>query len=239
MVAISNHFSSTPQNRVGQRREQALYNARIIDALDEARPLVITAGDFNVFPRPDDPYDPSSPLYPTDQLAPLYEHGLENLWDVELAEAPEAAYSYVFDGNAQTLDQQFVSPELFELLTEARTAHVNADYPQGEEETDTRGLSDHDPMVSQYDAAPTVAKLRALVELYIAQGRVTGNNTARILLERLDRIEQLLAAGQTDAALSQLQALADQARDMAPERIDQAAADAIAREAELLKELLS
>ena len=237
VVAISNHFSSTPQNRVGQRREQALYNARIIDALDEARPLVITAGDFNVFPRPDDPYDPSSPRYPTDQLAPLYEHGLENLWDVELAEAPAAAYSYVFDGNAQTLDQQFVSPALFALLNEARTAHVNADYPQGEEETDTRGLSDHDPMVSQYDAAPTVTKLRALVELYIAQGRVTGNNTARILRDRLDRIEQLFAAGQTDAALSQLQALADQARDMAPTRIDQAAADAIAREAELLKEL--
>ena len=196
VVAISNHFSSTPQNRVGQRREQALYNARIIDALDEARPLVITAGDFNVFPRPDDPYDPSSPRYPTDQLAPLYEHGLENLWDVELAEAPEAAYSYVFDGNAQTLDQQFVSPALFALLTEARTAHVNADYPQGEEETDTRGLSDHDPMVSQYDAAPTLAKLRALVELYIAQGRVTGNNTARILRDRLDRIERLHGGGQ-------------------------------------------
>ena len=152
---------------------------------------------------------------------------------------PEAAYSYVFDGNAQTLDQQFVSPALFALLTEARTAHVNADYPQGEEETDTRGLSDHDPMVSQYDASPTVVKLRALVELYIAQGRVTGNNTARILRDRLDRIEQLLAEGKTDAALSQLQALADQARDMAPERIDQTAADAIAREAELLKELLS
>ena len=94
-------------------------------------------------------------------------------------------------------------------------------------------------MVSQYDAAPTVAKLRALVELYIAQGRVTGNNTARILRDRLDRIEELLATGQTDAALSQLQALADQARDLAPTRIDQAAADAIAREAELLRELLS
>ena len=73
---------------VGQRREQMLYNARIIDALDEARPLVITAGDFNVFPRPDDPYDPSSPRYLTDQLAPLYEHGLENLWDVEPRRSP-------------------------------------------------------------------------------------------------------------------------------------------------------
>ncbi len=58
LYALSNHFSSTPDARVGQRTEQAAYNAAIVAALQEADPAarVITAGDFNVFPRPDDPF---------------------------------------------------------------------------------------------------------------------------------------------------------------------------------------
>ena len=35
LYAISNHFSSTPDARVGQRTEQAAYNAAIVAALDD------------------------------------------------------------------------------------------------------------------------------------------------------------------------------------------------------------
>jgi uncharacterized protein len=44
--AVSNHSSSGPDTRVGQRREQAA-------APPDAR--VVVGGDLDVFPRPDDP----------------------------------------------------------------------------------------------------------------------------------------------------------------------------------------
>ncbi|GFJ91104.1 hypothetical protein Prum_047460 [Phytohabitans rumicis] len=48
--AISNHYSSTPDARVGQRREQAAYGAAIVAALGSAR--IVYGGDLNVFPAP-------------------------------------------------------------------------------------------------------------------------------------------------------------------------------------------
>jgi len=144
--AISNHFSSGPETRVGQRREQAAYGAAITDAIEVAHPnaRVVLGGDLNVFPRPDDP----TPAAPGDQLGPLYATGLHNLWDDLVADAPSSAYSYVFDGQAQTLDQLFVNDGLYGDLIDMRAAHVNADHS----ESATRGLSDHDPQVARFEA---------------------------------------------------------------------------------------
>jgi uncharacterized protein len=159
VYGISNHFSSTPQSRVGQRREQARYNAAIVAAIQASEPnaRVDSAGDFNVFPRPDDPFMPGQPLYPTDQLAPLYEAGLLNLWDVVATEAPENSYSYVFDMNAQTLDMHFVTPSMRSDLRQFRMAHLNADYPTEFDSPGARGLSDHDPGVARFAAPAALA----------------------------------------------------------------------------------
>jgi hypothetical protein len=145
--AISNHFSSGPDTRVGQRTEQAAYGAAIVTAIEATHPgaRVIYGGDLNVFPRPDDPI----PANPSDQLGPLYDAGLHNLWDDLVAEAPAAAYSYVFDGQAQTLDSLFVNQPLYGDLTEMRAAHVNADFTAGEP---TRGATDHDPQVARFQS---------------------------------------------------------------------------------------
>ena len=131
LYAISNHFSSTPDRRVGQRREQARYNAAITAALEAGDPgaRVLVGGDLNVFPRPDDPFAPGHPLFPSDQLAPLYEQGLYNLYDSLVAEVPVSAYSYVFQGQSQTLDQHFVNRALRRDFHRMRVAHVNADWP--------------------------------------------------------------------------------------------------------------
>lgn len=157
LYAVSNHFSSTPDARVGQRTEQALYNAAIVAALQAADPLVKVAvgGDFNVYPRPDDPYTPSSPRYPTDQLGPLYDQGLTNLFDALLAADDDSAYSYVFQGQTQTLDQVFVTPSLQAYLTQARAAHVNADFAADYPGDVARGASDHDPLVARFCRAVT------------------------------------------------------------------------------------
>jgi predicted extracellular nuclease len=152
--AVSNHFSSGPDGRVGQRTEQAAYGAAIVDAIETGYPnaRVIYGGDLNVFPRPDDPFAPGDPLYPSDQLAALYDQGLLNLGDDLVAALPSAAYSYTFQGQAQTLDQLFVNDTLHADLVQARIAHVNAGWPADHDGDGPRGLSDHDPNVVRFDA---------------------------------------------------------------------------------------
>ncbi|HET6953382.1 MAG TPA: lamin tail domain-containing protein [Acidimicrobiales bacterium] len=150
--ALSNHFSSGPDGRVGQRTEQAAYAAAIVDAIEAADPQarVVVGGDFNVFPRPDDPFAPGHPLFPSDQLGPLYEQGMANLWDDLVADVPVSAYSYTFQGQAQTLDQLFVNAPLHDDLVQVRAAHVNAGWPADFPGDGARGLSDHDPQVARF-----------------------------------------------------------------------------------------
>lgn len=149
---ISNHFSSTPDARAGQRKEQAAYNAAIVAAIQGAGPQarVLVGGDFNVFPRPDDPFAPGDARGPKDQLGPLYDRGLDSLWDRLVAEVPAAAYSYVFQGQAQTLDSMFVTDPLLADLAQVRVAHINSDFPADFPGDDPRGASDHDPSVARF-----------------------------------------------------------------------------------------
>ena len=152
--AISNHFSSGPDGRVGQRTEQSAYAAAITQAITTADPTdrIVVGGDFNVFPRPDDPFAPGDPLFPSDQLGPLYDAGLVNLWDDLAADVPAAAYSYTFQGQGQTLDQLFVNGMAHADLVEMRAAHVNAGWPADFPGDGPRGLSDHDPQVARFSS---------------------------------------------------------------------------------------
>ncbi len=153
--AISNHFSSRPDARVGQRREQAAYNAAIADAIEAASGTsqrVLIGGDLNVYPRPDDPFPlrPGDTTATSDQLGPLYRRGLANLYDMLLAENPASAYSYVFQGQAQVLDHLFVNPFYRGDVRAMRAAHINADWPSEFEGDGPRGVSDHDPQVARF-----------------------------------------------------------------------------------------
>jgi predicted extracellular nuclease len=147
---VSNHYSSGPDSRVGQRREQARYGAAIATAIETAdgNARIAYGGDLNVFPRPDDPV----PANPGDQLAPLYDAGMHNLWDDLVADAPSSAYSYVFDGQAQTLDHLFVNGNLHGDLIEMRAAHVNADWAADDAGNGSKGSSDHDPQVARFQS---------------------------------------------------------------------------------------
>jgi hypothetical protein len=152
VYAVNNHFSSGPGRRVAHRKSQAAYSAAIARAILVKDPssLVLVGGDLNVFPRPDDPFRPGDPMFPSDQLGALYEAGLSNLYDRMLETAPAAAYSYVFEGQAQTIDQIFVSPALVRRLVEAAAAHVNADWPEETPGDGPRGASDHDPVTARF-----------------------------------------------------------------------------------------
>jgi predicted extracellular nuclease len=150
--AVSNHFSSTPDARVGQRREQAAYGAAIVQAIQAFDPAarIVYGGDLNVFPRPDDPIARTDTDTPSDQLGPLYNAGLHNLWEVLAADVPGSAYSYEFQGQAQTLDHLWVTGPLYDDLIQMRAAHINAGYPVDFDGDGPRGVSDHDPQVALF-----------------------------------------------------------------------------------------
>ncbi|WP_446211521.1 lamin tail domain-containing protein [Micromonospora sp. IBSANI012] len=158
LYALSNHYSSGPDSRVGQRTEQAAYGAAIVTAIERSDPdaRVVYGGDLNVFPRPDDPIATGANPTPSDQLAPLYEAGLHNLWDNLVADVPVAAYSYSFQGSAQTLDNLFVNDALHDDLVQVRAAHINADWPAEFTGDGSRGASDHDPQVARFRAQPSL-----------------------------------------------------------------------------------
>lgn len=160
---VNNHFSAGPDRRTGQRTEQAAYAAAIAEVIEAERPeaKVMVAGDLNVFPRPDDPIPPSEGG-PSDQLAPLYDAGLTSLWEILVEEVPAAAYSYAFEGQAQTLDQQFVAAGMLEDLVEQRVAHVNADWAANNPGGGARGISDHDPSVARFTFPAVVAPIPQL-----------------------------------------------------------------------------
>jgi uncharacterized protein len=149
VYVINNHFKSGPDTCTGHRTEQAKYNAALV-AYIQAHVMnarIVVGGDLNVYPRPDDIAYGAS-----DQLGSLYDPslGLKNMWEVLLAQAPEAAYSYVYLGMAQTLDQMFVNEAMLDSLEQFRIAHINSDFAADYPDDVARGTSDHDPNVATF-----------------------------------------------------------------------------------------
>jgi len=145
---LNNHFSSRPDAKVDRRKLQATYNAAIYSALKkyDRKALIIVGGDLNVYPRPDDPL----PKEKTDQLGALYEAGMINLYDRLLKTNPASAYTYVYQGQAQTLDHLFISANAAQAARSVHVLHVNADYPHSYDAENPYGASDHDPLVARF-----------------------------------------------------------------------------------------
>jgi predicted extracellular nuclease len=154
VYVINNHFKSGPDSCVAHRTEQANYNAALVAYIQAVNPLarIVVGGDLNVYPRPDDPFAPIGQPSSSDQLGSLYDPslGLKNLWEVLLDQAPESAYSYVYVGMAQTLDQMFVNEPMLADLNQYRIAHINSDFPADYPGDVARGTSDHDPNVANF-----------------------------------------------------------------------------------------
>jgi uncharacterized protein len=226
--AISNHFSSTPDARVGQRTEQAAYNAAICAALAATEPGLRAdiGGDLNTFPRPDDPLAPTGS---SDQLGALYEAGLLSAFDRLVSEVPASAYGYVFLGQAQTLDHQFYSAVLEDELVQVRSSHINSDWPAEFPGDGARGASDHDPLISRLALATTLDRLTALLDYYADSGDVTAGATYRQLRHHLEQ-----AAAEPDSFDDQIEAFANQVLAKSPKDVAAVAADALVGEANRL-----
>jgi predicted extracellular nuclease len=162
VYVIDNHFKSGPDTCTDHRTEQAKYNAALVAYIQAANPTarIVVGGDLNVYPRPDDPFAPIGQPTSSDQLGSLYNPslGLKNLWETLLAQAPESAYSYVYLGMAQTLDQMFINGPMLADLKQFRIAHINSDFPADYPGDVARGTSDHDPNVAAFviNDPPTV-----------------------------------------------------------------------------------
>ena len=107
-TAISNHFSSTPNARVGQRREQAAYVASDRDGApgrEPGRARRRGRRPQRVPPARTTRWSGERPARASLRI------GLEPLRRL-VAEVRRPAYTYVFEGQAQVLDHQFVTARL-------------------------------------------------------------------------------------------------------------------------------
>jgi DNA/RNA endonuclease YhcR with UshA esterase domain len=140
LFVINNHFTSMSggEKVTEPRRDaQAAWNAQIVGEIFEENPgaYVAVIGDLNSY------YD-SAPI------DTLRDAGLIHVYQIN----PEGGwYSYIYEGESQTLDHILVSPNLFEILTQLDILHVNADYaPTIEGDESPMGKSDHDPVIATF-----------------------------------------------------------------------------------------
>ena len=143
-----------------KRRAQAEFLANLVQARQVADPSdhLIVIGDLNAFAF-NDGYGDSvgtiigQPTPPDQVLLPspdLVNPDLVNLGDL----APvEERYSFLFDGNAQTLDHGLISQNLVGLVAGLHRGRGNADSPDTFRNDPTRPerLADHDPLVAYFN----------------------------------------------------------------------------------------
>lgn len=146
LYVLNNHFSSIPNQRIERRTYQANLLAAVARFIEKSDPSagIIMGGDLNVFPEPDD----GTPEKPSKQLRGLYELNWQTANKVILKNQPELAYTYIYQGQAQTLDHLFLSPSLENHLNSARIIHINSDYP---DHPATYRSSDHDPVIVYFN----------------------------------------------------------------------------------------
>ncbi|MET0808110.1 MAG: Calx-beta domain-containing protein [Pseudoxanthomonas sp.] len=156
---------TTLGDRVRQKRQrQAEYLAGVIQQMqvDEPARRIITLGDFNAFAFNDGLADTMNVVAGTptpDEQTAVPGDGIDlvnpDLVNLGVLEPAEERYSFVFGGNAQTLDHVLANEELI-LASSAFDldhARINADFPEitRNDVNSPSRLSDHDPVVAYFE----------------------------------------------------------------------------------------
>lgn len=207
LFVVANHFNSkggddplfgwrqppiriSEVQRVAQAEVLADFVSEIL-ALDAAA-LVAVIGDLNDFE-----FSPA--------LSTLEAAGLTTLIET----LPQAErYSYVFDGNSQTLDHMQVSAGLLATLVEFDSVHANSEFADQ--------ISDHDPQAARFFAATETA-LCALV-----RSLVTSDEVADGLCDKLEAAAASKARGNATAHANQLNAFVNQVNAQTGKAISEA-----------------
>ena len=150
-----------------KRRAQAEFLAAYIQGrqLNDPNEAIVSIGDYNAFAFNDGYGDSLGAIRgvpaPADQVVTASPDLVSpDLVDVADLIAPADRYSYVFGGNAQTLDHVLVTSNLLPQVSGLQHARVNADFAQVLRSDLSRPerLSDHDPAVAYFAFVPdTVA----------------------------------------------------------------------------------
>jgi len=150
-----------------KRRAQAEFLANLVQTRQaaNANELIVVLGDFNAFEVNDGFVDSMGTIAGTPTpaanvvlaSADLVDPNLINLTSISPAAAGQR-YSYVFDGNAQTLDHILIDNAKNVFLAGSRIEHarIDADFPEtarNDPNSPVR-ISDHDPTVAYFDAFP-------------------------------------------------------------------------------------
>ena len=157
---------TTLGDRVRQKRQkQAEFLANLIQSLQTADPTrrIVSLGDYNAFAFNDGLADTMNVVTGTptpDQMTAVPGDGVDlvnpDLVNLGVLEPEEERYSFVFGGNAQTLDHVLVNEELILSSTAFGLDHarINADFPEiaRNDVTSPSRLSDHDPVVAYFEA---------------------------------------------------------------------------------------
>ncbi len=150
-----------------KRRAQAEAIAKLVQARQEAdaSERIIVLGDLNAYPFNDGYVDVVGILKGNPVNPPLVVLGSADLVNPDLTNtidlvAADQRYSYVFNGNAQALDQVLVNAAMAPLVTRAEYGRMNADFPEAMRNDVTRP-----ERISDHDAAVIYVRLPAAVDV--------------------------------------------------------------------------
>ncbi|MCC6590091.1 MAG: endonuclease/exonuclease/phosphatase family protein [Bryobacterales bacterium] len=163
VTVIGNHLrslsdieSATDGARVrAKRKAQAEFVAAMVQARRADNLIVV--GDMNAYQFSDGLVDVvntirGGPAPDNEVVLPTTDFIDTDLVDAAYGLPSDERYSYIFDGNAQTLDHVLISLQMVPRLNALRYARVNADFPEALRADGSRPerLSDHDPVVAYF-----------------------------------------------------------------------------------------
>ena len=183
---------STDGNRVRVKRAAQANNlAQLIqdELTANSAARILAVGDFNAFEVNDGYVDTINTLLgtppPATQVAtatndPSYAN-MTNL--LSLLQATQR-YSFVFDGNHQTLDHALLNPAAIQQLVGGGYARLNADFPETFRGNFTRPerYSDHDPVFAYLTTASNITAQTFLTRSGIVYNRTALTATSRVTI---------------------------------------------------------
>jgi predicted extracellular nuclease len=137
---LNNHFTSMSGGELPtepRRIAQAAWNVQQVQRIlaDDPEAYVMVLGDLNSF-------------YHSPPMDEFRSAGMRHVY--EFVE-PEIPYTYIYEGESETLDHVWITPSLYEHLVRVEVLHINADFtlPLPDDATARHG-SDHDPLVAVF-----------------------------------------------------------------------------------------
>ena len=137
LYTIANHFVSMGAGfdaTEPRRVKQAEWNVKLVQEIlaDDPEAHIAILGDLNTF-------------FDTPSIQVFRDAGLVHAFD---SLPPKERYTYIFQGESETLDHVLLTPNLAEMMTRVQPLHIDADFPLAAptDDSPTR-TSDHDPVV--------------------------------------------------------------------------------------------